>query len=401
DCEKNIRQAELAKNEAELRYTQARASLNTNDFDNARKKVQESREKYNESLSYQYSDELRRVSDERLLSLANEITMRQNEMVVLQVRELKNQARGEYYNGNFEKSENILSEARTTWALTNVEEDEELLTLYGLVNTALSMKAGRIVSHTNPLYKEMSQVMSIAQQYFKNGLDLLSKNETEKGKEQLLIATEKLQELMIVYPLNKEANLLTLRIQQQIDPDNFKNIFAERVESARKNYIIPEKRQQAYSDLQDLYEINPNYPGLSTLIYDVEIELGIRRKAPDRTANNRSIALTQEARNIFSRAGRDEVRLRLALAKVDEALQYNPNNGDAMLLKDRINIAIGGRASIVLSSDDEAKYQSAIAEMQRNNIVQANAIVEQLLQKSENKRSPKILDLQKRIKALL
>ena len=100
-------------------------------------------------------------------------------------------------------------------------------------------------------------------------------------------------------------------------------------------------------------------------------------------------------------AGRDEVKLQAALSKVDEAIRLNPDNDDAMLLKDRIQTSVGGKAAVVLSSGDEAKYQQAITELQNNNIVTANALVEQLLQKPSNKRSSKILDLQKKIKALL
>ena len=75
--------------------------------------------------------------------------------------------------------------------------------------------------------------------------------------------------------------------------------------------------------------------------------------------------------------------------------------GKAILLKDRVQVSLGGRASVVLSSSDEAKYQQAIQELQKNNIVGAYAIVEQLLQKPSNRRSAKILDLQKKVKALL
>ena len=55
----------------------------------------------------------------------------------------------------------------------------------------------------------------------------------------------------------------------------------------------------------------------------------------------------------------------------------------------------------MLSSEDEAKYQKAVAALQDNNLVTANALVEELLQKSSNKNSSKIIDLQKKIRALL
>ena len=52
-----------------------------------------------------------------------------------------------------------------------------------------------------------------------------------------------------------------------------------------------------------------------------------------------------------------------------------------------------------MSAEDTEKYNRAIQELQQNNVVMANALVNQLLQKPENKNSARILELQKRIKA--
>jgi hypothetical protein len=396
-----IRLAKRAQNEADLRYSQAGNALASNDFDTARKRLQEARTKYNESLSYQESAVLRKNTDTSIASLGNEILTRQNEVIVRQVRSLKTKARNEYYNGNFDSAENFLTQAKTLWAVTNIDEDEEITNLLALVNTALSMKTGRVIPPAAPLYPEMSQILSIAQQYFKQGSSLLDKGKTEEGKAALRLALQKLQELQLVYPLNQDASLLTLRIQRILDPAGFKDLFAKRVDTARDNYKIAGKQQSSYTDLLDLYEINPSYPGLKQLIYNVEIDLGIRQKPVDRTALVRSKSLTAEAQRIVEAAGRDEVKLQSALSHVDEAIRLNPDNDEAMLLKDRIQTSIGGKAAVVLSSEDEAKYQQAITEMQNNNIVTANALVEQLLQKQGNRRSSKILDLQKKIKALL
>ncbi|MBQ9495567.1 MAG: hypothetical protein IJR50_08025 [Treponema sp.] len=393
--------SQRAQNEADLRYTQAQRALSSNNFDEARRRLQEARTKYNESLAYQESETLREQSDRRLASLGAQIQTRQNEQIVRQVRDLKTRARTEYYNGNFDAAENALTQAKNLWAVTNIDEDHEITALLALVSTALSMKTGRVISPSAPLYPEMSQILSIAQQYFKQGGDLLKAGRASEGKEVLSQALKKLQELQLVYPLNQEASLLTLRIQQILDPNGFSDLFAQRVENARANYNVQGKQQQSYAELLDLYEINSSYPGLAQLIYNVEIDLGIRQKPQDRTAITRSSTLTTQAQNIVNAAGRDEVQLQSALSLVNEAIDLNPNNDNAILLKDRIQIAIGGQALIVLSSEDEAKYQSAIAEMQNNNIVTANALVEELLQKTENRRSSKIIDLQKKIRALL
>ena len=62
-------------------------------------------------------------------------------------------------------------------------------------------------------------------------------------------------------------------------------------------------------------------------------------------------------------------------------------------------IAVGGKAAVVLSSADEASYNQAIQELRNNNVIGAYTIVEQLLQTPANRRSSKILDLQKQVQA--
>lgn len=401
-CNEEILLSQRAVNEAELRYNQAVSAYKRNDYTNARKNIELASLKYKESFDHQENQTLRDDSDKKLFALGQQINDAENKLVVAEVRQLKNKAKTEYYNGNFEKSESLLAKAKSRWAVTNGdEEDEEIKNLLALVETALSMKTGRVIPPTAPLYPEMSQILSIAHQYYDKGSKLIKKNEKDEGVEILNLAKKKLQEVQLVYPLNQEASLLTLKIDQLIDPDSFNDMFDRKITSAKENYKIRDKQQEAYRDLCDLYEIRPDYPGLKNLIYQVELELGFKQKPVDTTAITKSKALTNEAQAIINTAGKNESQLRNALAKLDQAIVLNPNNDQAYMLKDRVQVSLGGRASVVLSSADEAKYQSAIQELQKNNIVGAYAIVEQLLQKPENKRSTKVLDLQKKVKALL
>ena len=396
-----LQRAEIARNEADLRYNQAQTALNSNNFENARKRLQDARTKYNESLEYAFSASLQSSSDSKLQALGERINQYENEYVVRDVRDLKTRAKNEYYSGNFEEAETLLNQAKARWAVTNVEEDAEITNLLAVVNTALSMKVGRVLLPSAALYPEMSQILSIAAQYYTEGSMLLERGQREDGVAVLNEALKKLKELQLVYPLNQEASLLTLRIQKVLSPQEFDLMFERKVAEAKVNYKVQESQQQAYTDLLDLYEINPSYPGLKNLIYNVELEIGIRQRPVDNSAAVKSVALTKEAQTLVNNAGRDEAKLRQALSKVDEAISLNGNNNDAIRLKDQIQTQIGGKAAVVLSSEDEIKYQQAIQELQKNNLITANALVEQLLQKQANRNSSKILELQKKIKALL
>ena len=393
--------SERAKNEAVLRYNQALQALNSDNFQTARDNLQRSRTKYNESLSLQESEELREESDKLLFDLGNLISKSENEVIVREVRQLKTEAKNAYYQGNFERAENLLTQAQSRWATTNVEPDTEITNLLSLVGTALSMKTGRVISTSAPLYPEMSQILSLAKQYFDQGKELISKGDRTQGIVVLNEAKQKLRELQLVYPLNQEASLLTLRIDQVIDPDAFDALFEQKFTAAKADFRSADKRQTGYVDLLDLYAINPRYAGLGDFIYQAEIELGIKIKPPDQKALSDSARLTKEASAVVNSSSRDEIALNAALVKLNTALEKNPDNEEAMVLKDRIQTIIGGKASVVLSSESEALYQKAVQELQRGNTLQAAALVSQLLQKKENQNSSKIIDLKKKVDSLL
>lgn len=391
--------AQSALSQADEIFRRAEANFRSENFTNARQNLQRSRELYNESLSHQDSQSLRERTDKNLADLGQRINDAENKIIVSEVRSLKTRAKNDYYAGNFESAENLLNRAESRWAVTNVEEDEEIKNLKLLVQNALSMKTGREIKPTAPLYPEMSQILSNAHQYFDQGAALIKAGDRAAALAVLGDAKKKLQELQLVYPLNQEAALLTLRIDELTDPAQFNETFARRVQSARQAVKVPATQQQGYSDLLDLAEIRPNYPGLKKTIYDVEVELGIRQKPVDQTALRRSNSLTQEAQRLYSGARGNEELLRQALSRLDQAIALNPNNDGAIMLKDRIQIAVGGKAAVVLSSADEASYNQAIQELRNNNVVGAYTIVERLLQTPANRRSSKILDLQKQVQA--
>lgn len=396
-----LRLAERAKGDAENRYKQALASLEKDDFEGARKNLQKAREKYNESLSYNESEELRQESDSALSSLGIQIAQKENVLVIREVRELITEARGFYYNGNFENAENLLTRAKDRWSITNVEENQEINNLLSLVNNALSLKTGRTIPVTAPLYPEMSQILSMANKYFEQGKKQLKAGKKNAAMESFENARKKIHELQIVYPLNQEASLLSLKINQLIDPDAFTELFKLKVENAKQNYKNPDNRNSAYTDLLDLYEINPNYPGLKQLIYDVEIEIGIRRKPVDTSSKQKAEELAAKAKKLIESSKNNKGQLQTALNLLNESISLNPESSDTENLVDYVQAKVGGTASVVLSSADEASYNKAIQEYQRGNYIAAKTLVEQLLQKKSNNNSTKILELKKRVDALL
>lgn len=391
--------AQLARNEADIRFNEAQNALRAEDFDTARKKLQDALSKYDESLTNQNDEVLRGETDRKLQVLGENIAKAENEIVVREVRELKTRAKDAYFNGRFDDAEKYLNQAKIRWAVTNVDEDEEVSNLLNFVNTAISMKTGREILPSAPQYPEMSQLLNMAYQYFDEGSRKIGEGNRSAGEADLALALESIQKLQYVYPLNQEASILTLRINRLLDPKKFSEEFSQKIEMAKMMCKSKDTRQEGYANLLDYYELEPNYKGLKDLIYQVEIDIGIRQKPVSNTGANRAKKLISDAQKIYSTAGNDTVKLQNALSKIDEALALVSDNQEAMALKDKITTKIGGNTSTVLSTEDERLYQLAIQRLQNNNVVGANAIVEQLLKKPQNSNSQKIKDLKNKIEA--
>lgn len=391
--------SQLAKNEADIRFREAENALRAENFETARKKLQDALSKYDEALNNQNDEQLRAECDTKLQELGERIAKSENEIVVREVRDLKTLAKDAYFNGRFDDAEKYLNQARNRWAVTNVTPDEEITNLLNFVNTAISMKDGREILPSMPQYPEMSQLLNVSYQYFDEGSRKIGEGDKTGGYVDLDLALENIQKLQYVYPLNQEASLLTLRISRLKDPKKFREEFSQKIEAAKVMCKNPETRQQGYANLLDYYQLDPDYKGLKDLIYQTEIDIGIRQKPVDNSGANKAKRLITEAQNIYKAAGNDEKKLEAALAKIDQALALVSDNRTAIALKDEITTKIGGNTATVLSTEDERLYQLAIQRLQNNNVVGANAIVEKLLKKKSNGNSQKIKDLKVKIDA--
>jgi hypothetical protein len=200
-----------------------------------------------------------------------------------------------------------------------------------------------------------------------------------------------------MFPVNQEAGMLELRIDQITDPPVFEASFGSRVNAAVAG--TKQGSMEAFAELQNLAEINPRYPGIAAALVQAEIDIGLRPPAPNPRDIARSNELTALARQILNEniISQFEVGIR----QCDEAITLNPNNTQAMTIKDQLQTKTNGTSRMVLSSRAEAEYQRAVRELQQGNSLVALSIVEQLLQDENNRSVTKILELQRRIQARL
>ncbi|GMO44513.1 MAG: hypothetical protein Ta2B_25450 [Termitinemataceae bacterium] len=392
----NLTQAENLEKQGDNAIAQARRSLYANNFSDAHNQVERASVNYADSLNLQENPRLRSALMSVVVPLNAEITLAERAYVENEVQVLISSARDTYFEGNFERAEQQLVRAENRWASVSTDNHDELNYWLTIVRGALTLRSGRNIPITAPLYPEMSQLLSSAQKNYNEGVRLLSTNQRSDGIQKLTVARQKTQEVRLMFPVNQDAGILELKIDRVIDPKSFDQAFQQRFAAA----IAGTKRRsiESYADLQNLAAINPGYSGMNAALVQAEIDMGIRPPPPDTRALRRSAELVAAAQRLFQAQIRSQYPV--ALSNVNDALRLNPNNIEAIQLKDRIQTAMGANAAV--SAEDiqtEQEYIRAVNALQNNNKLLAMSIVERLLQNPKNKSSVRINDLKRRIDA--
>ena len=389
------------KKKADEYLAEARKALKAQNFDKAAEYSNKANDLYNLSLGSNYSEEFSKTASEAVLTVLTDITEQRKMIISDEVDNLIMQANREYSNNNYSKAQNLLIQAQERWNVVfNDIQNQEIASLNEVVKISLSMNTGREVLPGDPLYKEVSNILNIANQYYDKGKALLKKGKKEEAEKCFNDSLLKLEELRAIVPFNKDANLLRLKNQQILEPEEFEKRFAERVESAKAEYKQKEKQLQAYNDLSDLALINPNYPGLAKLIEEIEYEIGKKKRPVQVSADKQqSVTLTAQARRLYNNAGSDQQKLKQALEIVGQALVKDSSNADARKLQSQIRSRIKVKPK-VSSFELNEKYNEALEKFNSGDYYGANEIIKSLWSDSDN-RTEKLERLKKRVEARL
>ncbi len=398
-----------AKAEGDRRLAEARAALARDDFDGARERLEQAGERYRASLSFENDSTLKAASEASLDRLGKDIVASEDARVVEQTRTLITRARDAYYAGEFERAEQSLLSARVTWSRTRPGRNDEVESWLTIVQTALSIKTGRDIPVTAPLYAEMSQLLSLARRYFEEGSALLDRRDRVGALRAFDQARQKIQEVKVVFPLNQDARVLELRILLAVDPPAGNTRFAQLFTEARAKIAARGDLQAAYTDLLDLQAINPRYTGLAAEIQRVEILLGIRLPPPDPAAVASARALVAQARRIWD--SRQVSQFENAVAQLDAAIKLVPSNDprlgeaarlndEATALKDRLNTYTGGTVTLSLPTAGAELLQQAIALFTSGSFIEARGRLDRLVAAyPQAARVPNYIDLDSRLAA--
>ncbi|MBQ9207137.1 MAG: hypothetical protein IJ158_10570 [Treponema sp.] len=393
-AEPQIKNYENTLREAEEQYNLALAAFKKENFDNANAAVDAASEKYAAALDIEYSEKIRSMREVTLNDLAVKIQQAEYEKVLREVFALKDRAATYYYSSNFDAAENILVSAQTKWAKVSTDPDSEIEDLLNIVKTVKSMSYGRVLLQSDPHYPELSYSLDMAKQSFERGVKLKTEGNPEEAKKSFEIARTNIRNVQNVYPLNKETRLLDLKIDRELDPEGFPRKF-ENQYTAAKSEPKPSERLAA---LEDLYEINPKYPGLAQEIYNIKDSLGMfPKKTVQKEVKKSADSKIAEARRAFKAAGNDEAKLNNALKLANEAIAIDGTSKAAKELKLDIQLKIGATSTAILSQNDEKMYAEAARLFNQRRFSDSKQIMDRLLQEAAAKKSRKVIDLYNRL----
>ncbi len=346
-----------------------------------------------EALDYQQDPEFRAAVDERLVELGTLIHESRHELAVRQVRELIREGRRLYRLDRFREAQNILHDAEERWHSVNERPNSEIQYWLRLTEAALNLQTDRELADTDPLFRPLGRYLSLAEDKFEQAEEAVEEGNAERAEDLLEEAEEHIASVVVARPFNRDARVLSLRIIELLEPEEFPDIFEQRFQRAQE--LAEEDPMEALNDLYDLQEIDPDFPGLEQEIENLEIELGIRPPPVDEEALTESEALYEDAQTLAESEAQAD--LEEAVAKLEQAVELDPDNDDASGLLDQVRLRLGSDTRATLSSGELQDFRRAENHYLDGRAGQALAIVEQLWREEDNRRYEPLSDLRRRI----
>lgn len=256
----------------------------------------------------------------------------------------------------------IVSQAQDFWKQAyddgDPETDDSEPVLAALLQQLLNGQQAlqqTVIEPNDPLYAEMNQYLNLANRYYEAGRRIA---ETEPGNADAMLsfgaAEGLLAQVLNTFPGNEAALLLEQKISYQKEPDVWNSNASILMAAARRAVISNDKealreiddRQDEenpgedsdetglYVKLKVLTQIDPDFPGLSALIYDVEVLLEIIIPETPERIKTQSRQLAAEAGQVWDRLGTDGSDRAVEL--LNDALTLWPENIEASALKNEV-----------------------------------------------------------------
>ena len=362
------------RREGDRLYAEAQAALNRNDFETAQTRIVEAGERYFQSLEREYDEATWEKNNVAVRNLGNVIAEAYSAEVLRQVTQLVAEIRDSYYNGDFDLAERLVSRAENIWKQTQKDPYPDLVYWASMIEAGA--RSSRTIPPTAPLYMEMSQLLSDARKNYEEGRVLFASSRSE-GTKRLNSARQNIAKVKLVYPMNEEAGILDLRIDQVLEGQNFPATLGAKVENAiaRTKTGLQSNRIQALNELRNYKAAFPENRNWDPIIYQAEIDAGIRPRDPTPEEIAEAQQIVADARRALASGNPDQMRA--ALNSLTRARQLYPNNQDVTTVSNAIARELRIK-ELVLDTEAERLYQQAALALNQDNVIRARQLLNQI-----------------------
>jgi|GEM_PF-3180395 len=385
--------AENLRREGDRLLDEARQLLARSDFETALTRVEKAGDEYYKSLELEDDDPTWDKRRNTVFNLSGTIMAALNLQVERDVEELLVQIQEDFFNGDLEQATRRIAQAKSRWIRTHTEANGNVEYWDRMIqNAAIS---SRTISPTAPLYAEMSQLLSDARRKFEEGIILLASSRTEReGNQKLESARQDIVKVKLVFPMNQEAGILSLRIDQQMEPD-FDKTLGTRIDSAIARTKSGNNRIEALNELYNLADIFKNERNWPPIIRTAEIDAGIRPPDPTPEGIAAAAAIVARCRPIIASGNVDAIKA--IQPDLLEAQRLDRNNRNARDLYTQAARVIAIKTT-VLDPEAERLFQQASQALTQGNPIQAQQQLQQIYARNPNYRYvDKVQTLQTRV----
>ena len=381
------------RREGDRLLSEARAAFARSDFETALRRLESASTAYDRSLDQEDDEETWRKRLSEIPSLNTIIVEAYNRDIIRQVDELVDRIENTYYSNDFDQAEQLLSRAENLWKITQTIENPKLTHWAGMIQ--LGLRAGTTIPPTAPLYAEMSQLLSDARKNFEDGRILILTSLSE-GRQMLNNAKASIHKVKLVYPMNSEAGILDLRIDEVLD-EKFRDTLDAKIQTARTRARTgnPSQRIQAVNELRNFRTVFPDHTNWDPIIRQAEEDAGLRRPAPTPQQIQEAQQIVNSVRDII-RSGNIN-RIQETLPQLQRAMTLDPNNREANDLFRDVTTRIS-RSTTILDPEGERLFQQAFQALTQNNPIRAEQLLREIYARNSDYRFiEKVANLQRRV----
>lgn len=289
-------------------------------------------------------------------ALKGGIEAARGEYVRLEVDRLLAEAQHSYELSNFDLAYDSLAKASSLWILFHPDLSYAPLDFWmNLVRRARDTSNTRGIMKNDPLYREMTQYLSLARMKYEDGIRFQKASRPAEARKSFDEALAIIANVLRTFPLNADAGFLSLQILKATNEADFRASLPNRIGDAAA--LLKSDPAAAYARISDLARLEPGNAQLQRLLTQAEIATGKRRPEPSAADKSRSLQLTEQARQLM-KTGK-LAALTLAEQQLAEALGLDPDNREAQGLSLSIQTLRGGVTGRQLDADQTQRLNDA------------------------------------------